>query len=174
MPEPLTTQLVAEQMQKLLVAFPSRNLAGQNIVHTAEVYRNGLRGLSGDALRAASDIVIQNDVYFPKVARLREVASEWTKRNAAIAAPHFRVDELYCHVCQSRVEPVERWRPCIDMANQCKQMRTADGYVLLERYERLLCKCAAPCLYAPLAGLPVFAMRPDDIGRRATLADAAD
>lgn len=152
MPEPLTTQLVAELLQQLLSAFPSRNLASQNIVHTAEVYRNGLRGLSGDALRAAVDRAIQEDEYFPKVARLREIAAKWERYNHVTLPAQANADELWCGLCRQRSTHKERWRPVVDNIN--RPVLTADQkYVLLERYERLLCACASPPGFTPIENL---------------------
>lgn len=156
MPEPLTSQLVAEQLQKLLVAFP-RNLGSQNPAMMADVYRNGLRGLSGDAVRAAVDRAIQEDEYFPKVARLREAATAWQRYNTTTLAPKFAKDDRWCDRCQSRAEWLERWRPQVDA--RYNQIPTPDKLAfLLERYDRLLCKCAPPCGYHPSAGYDVPAM----------------
>ncbi len=101
MHEPLTTQLVVELLQKLLAAFP-RNLGSQNPTMMADVYRNGLRGIEGEAVRAATDLAIQNDQYFPKVARLREIATEWTRRNRAAVA--LRQEDAWdvCSICGAR------------------------------------------------------------------------
>lgn len=98
MHEPLTTQLVAERMRDLLTAFPSRH-AGQNIAHTAEVYRNGLRGISGESFRAAVDVSIKTDQYFPKIARLRELANEWERRNRVTMAVSNPPAWNRCAVC---------------------------------------------------------------------------
>lgn len=153
MPEPLTTQLVAEQVQKLLAAFPSRNVAGQNVVHTADVYRNGLRGLSGDSLRAAVDLSIQQDSYFPKVARLRELAQQWARYNQPQRQEQFvDTDPLWCAGCQSRAEWRDRWRPKVDRLHR-RVLIDGNRYMLLEQYARLVCKCSPPCRYAPIDGL---------------------
>lgn len=101
--EPLTTQLVVEQLQKLLAAFP-RNLGAQNPGMMADVYRNGLRGLDGEAVRAAVDVAIQHDSFFPKVARLRELSSEWTRRNRATFELQHKASWDVCGVCGARVE----------------------------------------------------------------------
>ncbi len=103
MHEPLTTQLVVELLQKLLAAFP-RNLGSQNPTMMADVYRNGLGGIEGEAVRAATDIAIQNDQYFPKVARLRELATEWTRRNRATASVGIEPAWDVCAVCGARVK----------------------------------------------------------------------
>lgn len=101
MVEPLTTALILDLLPKLLVAFPSK-LSSQNIGHTADVYRNGLRGLSGSAVREAIDTCIRTDEYFPKVARIRELASviDRKRNQAAIAARLTTWDT--CGVCGAR------------------------------------------------------------------------
>lgn len=118
MREPVTTSLIVELLPDLLTAFPSK-LSSQNLTHTAEVYRNGLRGLDGDAVRAAVDISIKTDTYFPKIARLRELASEWTKRNRATATPNIEAAWNICPVCGARAEQIAITRA----------VRSADYYV---------------------------------------------
>lgn len=103
--EPLTTQLVSELLPKLHAAFP-RTIGRDNIVMMADVYRNGLRGVSGDALRAAVDRVIQEDVYFPKVSRLRELAEAWQRHNRPSFEPARRdVPWDECPVCGAKALP---------------------------------------------------------------------
>ena len=161
MTEPLTLQLVVEELRRLHVAFPQNIGMRSNPSGTAEVYRNGLRGLSGSSLRVAVDRCIQDEQYFPKVAKLREIAGAWTKHNEAptVLRPE---DELDCPNCRTRAEFVQRWRPRIDPERHNRKVLSADGlYLMLERYERLLCKCAAPCAYAPIDGLSEPMMRLD-------------
>lgn len=99
MAEPLTTELVAEMLGKLHVAFP-RASNTQNAGKLADVYRNGLHGLSGDAVRAAVNRVIQEDEYFPKVARLREVSKAWMARgNAVLPFKRPSEDTYTCPIC---------------------------------------------------------------------------
>lgn len=161
MPEPLTTQLVVELLQKLLAAFP-RNLGAQNPQMMADVYRNGLRGMDGDAVRAAVDVAIQSDNYFPKVARLRELASEWTKRNRVNVGPR-PGDEGVCHICRQRPQPRERWRPKVDDRHN---LVIRGEYLLLEPFVRDLCDCAPPCWYAPIdADAKEPMMKGEDIQR---------
>lgn len=157
MAEPLTTQLVAELMQTLLTAFPSRNLAGNNIVHTAEIYRDGLTGLSGDSVRAATKRCIQEDTYFPKVARLRELAAGWEKHNRVQMPEQLLADETWCRGCQQRATWRELWAPAVDEV--CRPLLSACGeYVLLVRTERLLCACAAKPAFTPKPGtVPIAA-----------------
>jgi hypothetical protein len=66
------------------------------------VYRNGLAGLSGESVRAAVQLSIKLDSYFPKVSRLRELATEWERRNRA--APTVRIEPAWdvCGVCGAK------------------------------------------------------------------------
>lgn len=101
MPEPLTTQLLREELEKLIIAFP-RTASAPNPMAMADVYRNGLSGLSGDSIRFAVNRAIQEDEHFPKVARLREIATEWSRRTNAVIermTSSDSADELRCHVC---------------------------------------------------------------------------
>lgn len=109
MPEALTSQLVAEELKRLLAAFP-RNLGGQNPTMMAEVYKGGLRGIDGDALRGAVQSCIQTDTYFPKVARLREAAAEWTRRNRPAIAAILKGSWDTCGVCGARALPTDKGR----------------------------------------------------------------
>lgn len=111
MPEHLTTQLVAEEMQKLVVAFPGNLAAKTNPSMLADTYRNGLRGLDGDAVRAAVDIVIREDTFFPKIARLREVAGEWTRRNRASYAAKIEGAWHTCPTCGAKATTETITRP---------------------------------------------------------------
>src|SRR3954471_8544881 len=104
MPEPLTSSLLVEELGKLMIAFP-RNATSKDPVPLADVYRNGLHGLSGDSVRFAVGRAIQEDEHFPKVARLRELASDWSRRtNAVIDLVTRSSDELTCSVCGARAE----------------------------------------------------------------------
>ena len=114
MSEHMTAALVLDELTRLFTAFPTHAGMKNNPRGTAEVYRNGLTGISGDALRHAAKRVIQEDSFFPKVARLREIALGWeTYTRAANTAPAGEVDPLWCPRCQSRVETVEWWRPAV-------------------------------------------------------------
>lgn len=172
MTEPLTLQLVMEELRRLHVAFPQNIGMRSNPSGTAEVYRNGLRGLSGSALRVAVDRCIQDEQYFPKVAKLRELAGAWTKHNEP-AKPFRPEDELECATCHSRAEYVHRWRPIVDPDHRYQRVLSADGlFLMLEPYSRLLCKCAAPCAYSPIEGVetPMMRLNPP----RPDRAEAAD
>jgi hypothetical protein len=156
MSEPLTAHLVVECIEKLLVAFP-RTIG--KAATMADVYRNGLRGLSGDGVRFAVDRIIQEDTYFPKVARIREVARAWEHVNRATIPQLANTDPLYCQSCRTRADYRRLWRPLNERHG--RPAASADGaYLLLEELEqpRLLCKCGPPNPYAPIDGIEPAAM----------------
>lgn len=176
MVEPLTTALVLEELQRLHVAFPQNLGMRANPTGTADVYRNGLRGLSGDAVRAAADRAIQEGEFFPKVAKLRELAQAWMRHNqptsSAVAASH---DDTYCPVCRSRAVWEWRWRPKVNPDKGYARVTVDAEHVALEPYQRLLCKCASRCMYAPIdADAQVPMMRLTDFGKRPEPDHAAD
>lgn len=158
MAETLTVGTMLELLPKLYTAFP-RTLGKDQLRETAQVYRDGLRGLSGDGVRAAVDRVIREDNYFPKVARLRELAREWERSNVVIVAPQ-AADPLWCPNCQSKAVPREQWRPRVDERHRV--LLDADAkFLLLEPVPcggRYLCKCAPPPNYAAHPGTEPPAM----------------
>jgi len=161
-PEPLTTSLVLEELAKLHIAFPQNIGMRTNASGTAETYRNGLRGLSGDSIRAAADRSIQEDQFFPKVARLRELATAWMRHNQPVAEPTQTAEqELWCPRCRTRAILRNRWRPKTDDHHRPILTRDA-AYLLLEPYVRELCECGRGCDYAPIAGVEPPAMRVQD------------
>ncbi len=100
-PEPLTTSLLLALIGDLNVAFPS-NRAAQNANQLADVYRNGLSGLSGDAVREAVRRCIQTEEYFPKVSKIRAIATAYDReRTVTIRALNHDPDE--CPTCGARV-----------------------------------------------------------------------
>ncbi len=105
MRNPLTTQVVADGISKLVVAFPGNLAAKTNPVMLADTYRRGLDGLDGDAVTAAIDICIREETYFPKVAKLREVAGEWMRRNRHAFAPTIPQAWNVCPTCGARAVP---------------------------------------------------------------------
>lgn len=110
MPEPLTTQLVAEVIDELVTVLPPRRDM-TDPAKLVEMYRNGLSGLSGDAVRWAVRQVVREDEIFPKIARLRKLAEGW-QRTTIAALPHQNgADPMVCHVCGARAEsvPVTRY-----------------------------------------------------------------
>lgn len=131
MGEPLTSQLVASLLGELHVAFP-RNLGAQNPAMMADIYRNGLAGLSGDGVRWAVKQVIQEDKFFPKVSRLRELAQTWQRRNV-IAVTVRNGDgrpEDVCMICGARYEGVAIERVVIDKRGFA--VKDGEGKVVLE------------------------------------------
>lgn len=146
MAEPMTLELVLEVLRKLAAAFPGR-MDDKALTLRADVYRNGLAGLSGDALRWAAKTVIQEDQYFPKVARLRDLASRWQRANTATIEAQIQRPSGWCEGCQSVAKPEKRWRPKITERGQ--RILDGAGRLLLEQYERILCKCAPAAAYYP-------------------------
>jgi hypothetical protein len=125
---PLTSALLAEQLKRMAAVFPSK-LSSQNPAYTAEVYKDGLRGIDGDALVGAVDLCIQTDSYFPKVARLREAAGEWMKRNRAHFAPVIKPAWNVCGVCGAKAESPAITRPKkYDAATDAPYFLTAKEY----------------------------------------------
>lgn len=146
MTEPLTLQLVADLIRQLHVAFP-RNIGAQNAQFMADTYRNGLRGLSGDAVRWAVDQSIREDKFFPRVARLRELAGAWQRSNYAEAEALIQRPAGWCVGCQSVARNEMRWRPKVD--DHHRRITDGAGRILLEQFERVVCRCDAPSRYSP-------------------------
>lgn len=107
MHEPLTSSLLAELIADLQVAFP-RGASGAKPAALADVYRNGLRGLSGDSVREAVRRAIQSEQYFPKVARLREIASSYDRQRTANVRHSGAWNQ--CGVCGARVHMQEYFK----------------------------------------------------------------
>lgn len=136
MGEPVTTALVSELMPKLYAAFPRTIKGEQGVV--LDTYRNGLRGLSGEAVRFAVDRVIQEDTYFPKVSRLRELATAWQRRNATVPAVVVAPRWDTCPVCGATAKPrtISRQRRDPDRRNAV--IRDERGQVVWEEVESLM------------------------------------
>lgn len=111
MPELLTTAVVAEELGKLITAFPGNIAAKKNPAMLANTYREGLQGIDADALRGAVAMAIREDVYFPKVARLRELAGQWAKHNRAYIPPVIRHAWNVCPVCGATAQSPDITRP---------------------------------------------------------------
>jgi hypothetical protein len=108
MPEPMTLELVLDVLRMLAAAFPGR-MDDRALMRRADVYRDNLQGMSGDALRWAAKIAIQEDSYFPKVARLRALATRWTVANTATVEAQNQRPSGWCDGCQSVARPEKRW-----------------------------------------------------------------
>lgn len=165
MPEPLTVEVLVEQLKRLRIAFPSHQgmKTPDQVIATAEVYLDGLRGISADALRAAAKTAIETEKFFPKIVELRTLAAEWTRRHSAYIEPELK-DPLWCPRCQDRVAWVRLWVPAIDA--RCRPVtQEFDGvlHVKLIATARYLCRCAAPSAFAPEPDLEGHWMRRDRI-----------
>lgn len=109
MKEPIGTATMYDELKRLLTAFPRRGQ--QDLTGLADVYKKGLVGVETDALRGAVDACIQNDEFFPKVARLRGAADEWMRRNRGKFAPAGPDDPDRCNVCGARAYQPTITRP---------------------------------------------------------------
>lgn len=158
MHEPLTTELVVDVLRDLMAAFPGKRDANQ-IQRLADVYRNGLQGLSGSALRWAAKTSIQEDEFFPKVARLRELGTRWTKNNTSPVFEANAAPQTHCR-CGRAFEFPKRWRPRNLSSTYGKDygpvVTSADGvWVMLEEYRRGICPTCHPrCEYQPAIDAP--------------------
>lgn len=160
MPELLTPATMLRILRDLAAVFPSRGMPDDQLVRRAEVYRDGLAGFDAEAVGHAARRAIQEDNFFPKVARLRELAAAYVtyhRQHRADVAGAID-DPLYCAQCRARCEWIRRWRPQVDHESG-RWLVSANGqYVLLELYDRLLCECAPRCTYLPDPHLAVDAM----------------
>lgn len=111
MPELLTTAIVADELGKLVVAFPGNIAAKKNPAMLADTYRRGLEGIEADAFRAAVNIAIREDNYFPRVARLRELSAEWMRRNRAPQIARIEGAWNVCPVCGAEAVSESVTRP---------------------------------------------------------------
>lgn len=119
MPEPLTSSLLMELIARLDAAFP-RRIGEKNPTMTADVYRNGLRGLSGDSVRHAVDRCIETEEYFPKVSKLRELAKAWDVQRTVTLRHEVSWD--VCPFCGARAV----WTDCYRLTGE----KDADGKLL--------------------------------------------
>jgi hypothetical protein len=154
----LPLHVVSAELRRLHVAFPNNIGMRTNPTGTAEVYRSGLIGIAQPALTAAVDRAIQDGKFFPKIAELRELAATWARHNQPSHAIVVAADPLYCPNCHSKAYYRDRWRPVRDKL--LRPILSVDRtFLLLEPYQRLLCDCAAPCVYSPVDDLQPPMMR---------------
>jgi hypothetical protein len=111
MRNPITTATMLDELQQLLTAFPRHGK--QDVARLAEVYKHGLVGVETEALHGAVHRAIQDDEFFPKIARLRALADSWMKRNRAAYAPTIATAWDTCGVCGARAKPRQILRPVL-------------------------------------------------------------
>lgn len=153
MHEPLTLELTVDVLRDLSAAFPQK-MDDKQMVQRAEIYRNNLDGLSGSALRWAAKASIREDSFFPKVARLRELAQQWTVANAParVSLPGTPTE---CVCCHQRFEWRKAWRPMVTLNGWGHVVTSADGqWLMLASYERSRCACDPPSPYFPDIAAP--------------------
>lgn len=117
---------IAKCVDDLLVAFPGHKGTGDRV---AAIYSHGLRGLDVDSVQGAVDIAIRDDLSFPKVARLWELAKEWQKRNRAEMYPVIEEDKDTCQVCGARAKHVTLMRPRTDGERGSEEFTSRVQYI---------------------------------------------
>lgn len=144
---PIDIGAVNDLLHELHAAFP-RAAKGTDAQATLRVYRNGLAGFSLEAVKGAVAKIIREDQHFPRVARIREVAHDWNRRNTTTASLVVGRTSRLCPICHTEPTTLNRWRPKLGAGNTL--VLTADALALvLEPYSRELCGCAPACEYAP-------------------------
>lgn len=158
---PISTPALVGLLKTLDAAFDKRGV--KDALTRAEVYRNGLRGLDESSIRAAVNLAIEQDTYYPKVARLRELATAWARARNRFAPPDL-LESGYCPGCRTFARPVTRQRPRLDPQNRVYVAAGGDrGVVELEDYVRDRCLCSGPPLYPTERPITVADLLP--IGR---------
>ena len=144
---PISTPALVELLKTLDAAFDKRGV--KDALTRAEVYRNGLRGLDASSIRAAVNLAIEQDQFFPRVARLRELATTWTRqRHRGDREPDHPAG--FCPSCRTFAAPEERLRPTTKMGvNGGPALLTASGALVLESYVRDQCQCSPAAHYTP-------------------------
>jgi hypothetical protein len=153
--EPMTLELVVTVLRDLQAAFPSK-MDDKALVRRAEVYRDNLNGVSGQALRWAAKQAIQEDNFFPKISRLRDLATRWTIANPPTATFSAGTKDKQCARCRVPFEVEKRYRPARKDSGWGPLIVSADGkWLILEQYTRDTCRCSAKCEYWPEINAPM-------------------
>jgi hypothetical protein len=146
----LDATFVGDQIRRLHAAFP-RSTKMQSPEMTISVWRDGLAGIDRDAVAGSISAIIRDDEHFPRIARVREMARQWIKRNRGEVAHQYGHDRV-CPNCHEPYAAQRRYRlktvPVLGNA-VAFELTSGGSAVLLEAFERELCKCAVPSPYAP-------------------------
>lgn len=121
--DPLTTPILLEGLETLDNAYPRGRIATMNPSVRAGIYRDGLRGVTATAFREAVKRVIQDDVHFPKAARLREVART-IDRELIARTPRVESWDT-CGLCGARVTETDIYYDVRDEATGITEARFA-------------------------------------------------
>lgn len=147
----LDATFVGEQIAMLCANWPNA-LKGRDAHRTVAVWREGLAGLDRDAVAGAVTVIIREDEHFPRIARIRIVAREWIRRNRGTDVVGRHTDGRTCPNCGDRYAVQRRWRIATTavVGNAVAfRLTTAGDAVMLEPFERDLCRCAPPSPYTP-------------------------
>jgi hypothetical protein len=148
MPELINKRIMLELLSELTAVWPSR-MDDEQQVRRAQVYRDALIGFDEAAVRHAVKRVIQEDSFFPKPARLRELAQAYVAYHRRADAGKV-VESSRCTTCGEEFQYRVHWRPATSKTMPIRWLVTACGqYLLLERFERYLCGCAPQSHYVP-------------------------
>jgi hypothetical protein len=148
MPEHLTKEVVLDCIKLALLNWP-RTIGNDSDM--VSMYFTPLRSCSPDAVRHAFRAAIESDQYFPLVKRVKELAMEYDRLHRP---PVVEKPELWCDRCHRLTDWETRWRPVHDARN--RPILTDDNrYMLIEPYQRMLCKCAEKSPFAPAEGVEV-------------------
>jgi hypothetical protein len=146
----LDATFVGDQIRRLHAAFP-RSTKMQSPEMTISVWRDGLAGIDRDAVEGSIGAIIRDDEHFPRISRVREMARQWIKRNRGDVVREYEGGRV-CPNCGDAYVVQRRYRvkttPVLGNA-VAFELTDDNAAVLLEPFERELCKCAVPSPYAP-------------------------
>lgn len=168
MPDALTLDRMAELLATLDVAFPKGH--SQDTGALLHLYFEQLQRFSGEAVHHAVSLAIAEDEWFPKVARLRTLATAWARENEWKPAAVEARDETWDRcACGGAMRYVDWWRPRTDARHRLLVNRAAMVFYL-EPLERLVCDRCGGNTLSPTPGseppsLPLADM-PDWLRRR--------
>jgi hypothetical protein len=158
MAELIDKATMASILRDLQAAFPVR-IKDDELIRRAAIYHDALVGFSSDALKFAAKRAVQEDDYFPKARRLRELAQQYVSYENKVRGDTtvgYIVDPMLCQKCHTRFEFRLQWRPKNPAVGNDRDFRfwetTADGqYLLLESHsDRTVCECGMASRYVPL------------------------